>query len=196
MKWKPFPRRPRRDGREEEPEIPEDPDHPRMRVGCVTNAEEAELFLNGVSLGKKKLDADGDGYRVTWEVPYEDGELLVIAGDARDRLVTPGKAERLDLDVVQPYEEGSDFYQIEISLTDGEGMPAEEDEFVRVQLVGDGELMGIENGSPDDLTPYSSNKRRTFMGRAIAYVRARGKVTVYAESESGMKEVVSVGGEG
>ena len=193
VKWKPFPRRPRRDGREEEPEIPEDPEHPVMRVGCVTNAKEAELFLNGVSLGKKNLAAEGDGYRVTWEVPYEDGELLVIAGEARDRLVTPGAAQRLTLAPVPLYEAGSDFYQIEISLLGEEGMPTAEDESVRIQLVGDGELMGIENGSPDDLTPYSSNTRRTFMGRAIAYIRARDEVTVYAESESGLRETVKIG---
>ena len=117
------------------------------------------------------------------EVPREER----VAAD--DRLLT----QRLELVPVPLYEAGSDFYQIEISLLGEEGMPAAEDESVRIQLVGDGELMGIENGSPDDLTPYASNTRRTFMGRAIAYIRARDEVTVYAESESGLRETVKIG---
>ncbi len=42
---------------------------------------------------------------------------------------------------------------------------------VTCQVLGDAVLAGIENGVPDDLTPYSSSTRSTRNGRAIAYVR-------------------------
>ena len=95
VKWPPMPH-PRRRREEKDPaeEIPEDPEHPTMRVGACTNAGAGtvELFLNGRSLGKKSPQADGDGYRVSWTVPYEDGELRAVTdAGAEDVLLTPGE---------------------------------------------------------------------------------------------------------
>ena len=194
MKWPPIPFMGRRNRRNagsgpEEPQDPRltDPDHPLMRVSCCTNEGTAELFLNGRSLGVKSPAMDGDGYRVTWEVPYEDGELRVVTPGAEDVLRTPGKAAAIRME--QAPERGS-LAQTEITLTDKDGNLAAEDEEIAYQLLGDGEIVGIENGRPDDLTPYASHTRATFGGRAVVYVRlfqdGEGAV-LYAGTKSGLK---------
>ena len=158
-------------------------------VSCYTTLPECELFLNGRSLGKKAIDPD-DGGRATWEVPYEDGELRAAAGSLEDRLRTPQKAEALALfpDRTCAAADGMDVIQVEIALADANGCPAL-DEDVKVQVLGDLELLGMENGKPDDLTPYPESHRETLGGRAIAYLRAgrtAGNARVYAWTRSGL----------
>src|SRR6185312_5253581 len=51
-----------------------------IQVTGITNAEEAELFLNGKSLGKRsKHDTTQRG--LFWIIPYEPGELLIKGFD-------------------------------------------------------------------------------------------------------------------
>ena len=166
-----------------------------MRVSCYTNQPEAELFLNGRSLGKKSL-AEGDGWRVTWEVPFAAGELRVSACGAEDALVTSGPAEALrllpDLNGCLPAD-GQTVVQIEISLLDANGRAAARDEIVHCDLTGDGAILGIENGIPDDLTPYAERFRSTNGGLAIAYIRVGetpGDLTLTAWTKSGLRSSV------
>lgn len=79
---------------------------------------------------------------------------------------------------------------MEIALLDGEGRPSTRDEEVFLQLEGDGDLLGLENGRPDDLTPYAEKRRLTLDGRAIAYVRAgraAGALRLHAFTRSGLR---------
>ena len=45
-------------------------------VAAYTNLDDAELFLNGNSLGKKPMTND---LQIVWKVPYAPGELKVVA---------------------------------------------------------------------------------------------------------------------
>ncbi|MBR6030130.1 MAG: DUF4982 domain-containing protein [Clostridia bacterium] len=160
-----------------------------MRVSCYTSAPAAELFLNGASLGEKR-PADGDGCRIVWDVPYAPGELRVQAGTAEDRLFTPGAAARLTLSSSAEAlpADGLAVAQIEVLLTDADGHPAR-DEVLHCQPLGDLSLLGIENGAPDDLTPYAAPYRGTREGRAILYVRrgrAPGRAALYVWTDSGL----------
>ena len=141
-------------------------------VSCYTNQPEAELFLNGRSLGKRAVGPN-DGGRTTWVVPYEAGELRCVAGEAGDSLFTTERAAAVALapDKTQVKADGMDVVQLEIALVDEKGHLAADEE-VHVQLLGDMALLGIENGRPDDLTPYAEAHRETLDGRAIAYLRA------------------------
>ncbi|MBO4367911.1 MAG: DUF4982 domain-containing protein, partial [Clostridia bacterium] len=167
----------------------------KKRVSVYTNEPEAELFLNNCPLGKKTL-RDEDGCRLVWEVPYAEGELRCVTPHASDSLCTPGKAEKLRLtpDRTQCPAEGTQAVTLEIHLEDGQGRAAR-DEAVSIQVSGDLKLLGIENGRPDDLTPYPENCRQTLCGRAIAYVRAGtcpGKAAVYARTESGLTAEITL----
>lgn len=162
-----------------------------VNVSCYTNGSWAELLLNGVSLGRKTL-APEDGCRVSWEFPYAPGVLTAITGGASDTLGTPGQANKISLlpDIAALPTTGEATAQIEVSLLDENGNPAAaDDREVYYQLLGDGEILGIENGKPDDLKPYAAKYRSTYRGRAVVYVRAGtlpGALTVYAYTKDGL----------
>ncbi|MBR3741633.1 MAG: DUF4982 domain-containing protein [Clostridia bacterium] len=158
-------------------------------VSCYTNAKEAELFLNGESLGKKQL-TDDDGCRACWEVNYQPGTLRAVIDGAEDTLSSIQTAAEIWLaeeTTVLPAD-GKSVLQVEICLLDENGQPAQ-DEMLLCQPVGDIALLGIENGKPDDLTPYAENRRATLDGRAIAYLRAGtcpGKAALHVRTVSGL----------
>ena len=95
------------------------------------------------------------------------------APGAEDRLSTPGAAVRLRLraDRTALPADGTQVLQLEAELLDERGRPAE-DEAVFCQVLGNLTLLGLENGQPDDLTPYSESFRMTREGTLTAYFRA------------------------
>ena len=79
--------------------------------------------------------------------------------------------------------------QLEAVLLDKDGQPAE-DEVIRVQVLGDVKILGMENGLPDDLTPYTERFRTTGEGTLTVYLRkgkSEGKALVYARTDSGLE---------
>lgn len=56
-------------------------------VMAFTNQSEAELFLNGRSLGVQTVNGE---CRALWQVAFEPGELTVKAGSCTSQLKTPG----------------------------------------------------------------------------------------------------------
>ena len=164
-------------------------------VSCYTNAKEAELFLNGESLGKRQL-TDADGCRACWEVDYRPGTLRAVIDGAEDTLSTLRPAAEIWLTAEAPVlpADGQSVLQVEICLTDANGQPAR-DETLLCQPVGDITLLGIENGKPDDLTPYAENRRATLDGRAIVYLRAGtcpGKAVLHVHAASGLRSECGV----
>ena len=159
----------------------------KKRVSCYTNGGAAELFLNGKSLGKKTLKEE-DGGRAVWVIPYEEGILEARTEGASDLLATPGKACSLKW-IRNASQPGENVIQLEAVLLDQDGRPAQ-DEIIRCQVLGDVEILGMENGLPDDLTPYSEHFRTTGEGTLTVYLRkgkSEGKALVYARTDSGLE---------
>lgn len=160
-----------------------------VSVSCYTNQPDAELFLNGKSLGKKVL-TDSDGFRVTWEIPFEEGVLTAVAGKAEDALVSSQQAEKIVLSADKTDVCPDATIQVEVSLCDKNGsLSGADDKCVYYQLLGDGEILGIENGKPDDLTCYAEKYRSTHNGRAIVYIRAgemSGRILLHAYTKDGL----------
>ena len=170
-----------------------------MYVSVATNQPEAELFLGGVSLGKKEVSLDTE-CRATWEVPYAAGELKAVVNGAEDTLRTTGKAAEIVLtaDKAAFQADGLDVIQVEVELRDADGHRTAKDEDIKYQILGDAVILGIENGIPVDLTPYAEKHRSTKQGRAIVYLRAGtlpGDVTLHAYTMSGLKADVTFGQE-
>lgn len=148
-----------------------------VRVSCFTNCEEAELFLNNVSLGKKRLT--GNENRILyWDVIYQPGKLTVTGsrtGSAAvgSSLSTPGNAELIKATVytdalINPK---TGLKQIEISLRDANGQLAyEASNEVEVNVIGNARLLWLENGNSNDVTSYGSSKTKFFKGQLIAYI--------------------------
>ena len=162
----------------------------KKRIACYTNAPEAELFLNGKSLGRQPVTR-ASGQRAVWTAEYEDGILEARTAAAGDLLATPGKAEKIRItsERQRMAADGTDTVQVTIELLDGNGRPAA-DETVTCQVLGSCTLLGLENGRPDDLTPYPEHYRMTREGTLTAYLRAgetRGEGTVHVRTASGLR---------
>lgn len=164
-----------------------------LEVVCYTNCKEAELWLNGRSLGMKKLADEPRGY-LAWEVPFEEGTLKTVAQGQDGQTVvyelqTTSEPAKLviEADSLELQADGLDMVHVEIGITDNDGRPVYlADHPIRVTVEGTGELIGLENGNAQDLEPYSSQVRKAYKGKLLAYIRAlpqSGTLTVTAEAE-------------
>jgi beta-galactosidase len=163
-------------------------------VHVYTSGDEAELFLNGRSLGRKKK---GEGeYRLRWDdVVYEPGELRVVAYKAgkewaRDRVVTTGVAAALQLaaDRSAITADGKDLSFVTATVADATGQAVPRSKPTLTFTVdGPGEIVATDNGDPTDHTAFSSTERKAFNSLALAIVKlkpgATGPVTLKVSSE-------------
>jgi beta-galactosidase len=170
------------------------------RVGQVTpvfvytSGDEAELFLNGHSLGRKKKAPFE--YRLRWDdVKYAPGELKVVAYKdgkswATDVENTAGPAAKLALSADRGHltADGRDLSYISATILDADGRPAPRAaNLVRFSVSGPAEIVATDAGDATSLEPFQSPERTAFNGRCLAIVRtgagAPGAITVRAEAE-------------
>ncbi len=158
---------------------------------CVyTNAAKATLLLNGKSLGEQTRTPE-DECRLLWEFPFAPGTLTAVAEGASDTLSSPGSPAAIQLEpYASPLQRDESIVQVAVSLRDKAGaLCAGADCMIHYQLRGDAELLGIENGRPDDLTPYGETRRAAFCGRAIVYLRKNSVAPapeLYAYTKDGL----------
>jgi len=169
------------------------PEGKLVQVVCFTNCTETELFVNGRSCGKKRLQEHPEGY-LTWFVPFERGELKAVGthdrgGEAKDILKTTGEPVSIRLTCTDEYlaADGRDITHVIAEITDSEGNPVftAENE-IHVTAEGEGVLLGLENGNLCDTTPYSEHFRRAYKGKLLIYIEAgrkEGYVKITARAE-------------
>ncbi|MEI6950779.1 sugar-binding domain-containing protein [Paraflavisolibacter sp. H34] len=146
-----------------------------VRVNCFTNCPEAELFLDGRSLGRRSMAAARNRI-LHWDLPYAPGMLTVKGYAANgktvtDTLRTSGAAAALTVrEEGTPSKDG--LRHLAIRVVDGQGVPVytAEDE-ITVSLEGGAKLLGLESGSSQSHEDYRSGKRKAFHGKLLAYVQ-------------------------
>lgn len=158
------------------------PDGSKLRVECFTNCKEAELFLNGKSLGKVLRDTS-KGQIPAWNVDYQAGELSVKGYNNRNLVSTCAIKTYGQAALIQAVPDQTNFLrakkgicQVELQIADQDGNPvyaAEND--VRVNISGDAALLGLESGSTTSHEDYKADHRQALHGRLIAYIRTNGK---------------------
>ena len=162
-------------------------------------ADEVELFVNGRSQGRRRLDPSavpGESYydvmrryRYMWdEVGYVPGEVVAIAYGAdgaeigRDTVATAGKAARIVLrpetrelpetdDADRPY-----MSVVEVTLADAKGVPVPRD-CRRVAFAAEGalEIVAVGNGDPLGRDPFGkTGSHPLHFGRAGVVIRRTG----------------------
>jgi beta-galactosidase len=163
-------------------------------VHVYTSGDEAELFLNGRSLGRKKRGAFE--YRLRWdEVKYEPGEVRVVAYRggkrwAEDAVRTTGPAERLTLkaDRTAISADGSDLSFVAVSVVDeaGSTVPRAKNR-MRFEVSGPGEIVAVDNGDPTSHESFQSKERPAYNGLCLVVVRSKagapGSIRLRASSE-------------
>lgn len=162
-------------------------------VHVFTSGDEAELFINGKSLGRKKTEPSE--YRLRWDnVTYTPGEVHVVAYKngqkwAEDTKKTIGSPAKLNVtaDRTSIASDGYDLSFVTVAVVDkdGETVPRANNDIV-FSVDGPGEIISTDNGDPTDMVAFPSLKRHAFNGLALAIVRSKpgssGSFTVSAAS--------------
>ena len=165
-------------------------------VRVVSNAPEIELFVNGVSQGRVKLDhksvtkLTGD-----WQIPYVPGELYAVAYDEKGKVIAEDTRESfgdaaeiwLEAEKTVIAADDEELVFLTISMRDAEGNPVENaNNRVQVKVSGAGMLAGLDNGDSTDRDQYQTESKRLFNGKLLAVVRsngAAGEIEVSVTSE-------------
>lgn len=163
-------------------------------VHVFTSGDEAELFLNGKSLGRKRKGAFE--YRLRWDdVVYQPGTLKVVAYKdgkkwATDEVQTAGAAAKLKLepDRTDIRADGRDLCFVTLTITDKHGVMAPRaDNEIHFDVEGPGEIVATDNGDATSFEPFPSHDRKAFNGMCVVIVRGKpgqaGKIKVTTKAE-------------
>lgn len=163
-------------------------------VHVMTSGDEAELFLNGYSLGRKKKGQYE--YRLRWDdVLYQPGTLKVVTyknGNkwAEDSVVTAGNpfAVVLNADKSVIKSDGCDIVFITASIVDEKGNVAPRaNNRIYFSIEGPGEIIATDNGFQGDMQSFASKDRQAFNGLCLVIIRSKkgetGKIKVTASSD-------------
>ena len=160
-------------------------------VVAYTNCDEAELFLNGKSLGKKPMDKDE--LQIVWLVPYQAGELKAVAyrdgkAVAEKTVKTAGKPARIRLSVDRTSMQANnrDIVRVVADVVDAKGelVPYADNE-ISFNVSGPYRLLGVENGDILDMNYNKSTESKAFMGKTLLLLQAtdtEGTIRVSADS--------------
>ena len=183
----------------------------KIPIMAYTNADEVELFVNGKSLGRKKLGVDTvviptganvspsrqftSKYRLEWEAPYAPGSLRAVGYKggkqvAVDEVRTAGSPARVRLvpDRAKISADGQDlsFITVRVEDKDGNLCPLAAN-LVQFKVEGAGKIEAVDNGNAASVEPFQADKRTAFNGLALVIVRSRagqpGRIQVTATSE-------------
>jgi len=185
----------------------------QIPVYCYTNCDEAQLFLNGKSLGKKKLGVDktripvsydswgkrpkylDSPYRLNWTVDYEPGNLEVVGFKEGKEVVrknistasAPNKIEMIaDRTVINS--DGKDLSFITVRIEDENSILCPmADNKVEFNVTGPAEIVAVGNGNAASTESFQTNYRKAFNGLCLLVIKSKkgenGEVKIEASSE-------------
>ncbi len=163
-------------------------------VHVYSSADEAELFVNGVSQGRQKKD----GYRFVWpKVRYKSGNVEVVTYKngkewARSRVRTAGPAYKLVPSVDYA---GKDLTYVTVDIVDKAGtlVPDAANE-LSFSVTGPAKIIGTDAGDPTSHVPFYSPRLPAFHGKASAVIRrtGTGPVTVTVQGKGFRNAVITL----
>lgn len=174
-----------------------------VEVWVNSNAEEVELFLNGKTLGKKKMPANS---HLKWNVNYEPGTLKAIGyknGKKIKAIVeTTGQPKKIILNVDKNVitADGKDGTIVNVAVLDDTGREVPDaSNNISFNLTGDGKIIGVGNGDPSS---HESDKgingiweRRLFNGKCQVIIlsgNTTGNINLEATATGLEKAAVSI----
>ena len=160
-------------------------------VWAYTNCDEVELFINGVSLGKKAKGRDD--LNLVWSVQHEAGTLTAVGYNdgketMRSEVRTAGEPAAIVLtpDRSEITADGLDLSFITVTVVDKDNIPVPKaDNLVNFSVEGPGFIAGVDNGLQTSMEPFKADYRRAFNGKCLVVVQSRkekGVITLKASS--------------
>jgi beta-galactosidase len=168
-------------------------------VHVYTSGDEAELFLNGKSLGRKQKGQFE--YRLRWDdVVYQPGTLKVVAYKqgkewATDVVETTGPAAKLTLapDRAKIAADGRDLSYVTVTVADEKGrLVPRSKNHIKFDLEGPGEIVAVDNGDATSFESFQAKERNAYNGLALVIVRATqpGGIKLSAHAD-GLKDAAT-----
>ena len=151
-------------------------------VWLYSNCASVELFLNGVSLGKKALSQRGTKNQYAYTVPYAAGTLVANGYDASGNLIaqdiqyTAGAPAKLALssDKTAVNAASDDLVYITCDVQDKNGtLCPSADNSVTFTVVG-GTIIGTDNGHGANVEKLSGSTHAAFSGKCLCVVKHDG----------------------
>jgi beta-galactosidase len=160
-------------------------------VWVYTNLEEVELFVNGKSLGSKKVPHLG---HVEWKARYEPGFIEARASKGGQVVLTekrettgPAVALHLTVDRSEINADGEDVAVLKVEALDKQGrLVPTADNLIGFKVSGAGALIGVGNGNPNCQESDKNSKRSLFNGLVQVIVqstRQPGEIKIEAGGE-------------
>ena len=152
-----------------------------VEVIAFSGAEEVELLLNGVPVGKKAVQKDGTlPNSVRFVLPYEKGVLEAVSYTdgkevSRDRLATTGEPTEIRLipEKKELHADGHDVVFVQIEILDQNGLLVTDAQIpLKAVFSGVGELSGFGSANPVTEDNYTLPETHSFRGRATAVIRS------------------------
>ena len=168
----------------------------KMQVFVYSRAQKVALELNGKIIGEQAMQPNN--ITAQFNVPYETGTIIAksyVDGKqtGADTLSTVGKpvALRLSADRNTIKANRNDLAYVHVEVIDAEGnvVPYVDDLLLKYNVEGSGEIAGVGNGNPRDVSSFQQPQKKVFHGRGLVIIRPKGnagKITLKAGAE-GMK---------
>jgi len=162
-----------------------------VKTDVFTTCEEAELWINGKKMGRRKKNDFKNGI-IEWTIEYVLGNIEVKGINKGKEvctyvLKTADKAKKIKL-----YSDNMDLKigeiaHIEVNVTDKDSILCPNENLIEFSLEGDAEFLGASSGDLTQSLGFTKSKVVTFEGRALAIIKAgasSGNVTLHAYSEN------------
>lgn len=192
-------------------------------VLAYSNCDAVELFLNGKSLGEKRLEFPRQGnsggwnryarplvnattadLHLSWDVSYEPGVLKAVGRKGgrevcMQEVRTAGAPAviRLSTDPNTISANGSDVVHVKVEILDANGaLVPTADNLIHFTIEGQGRLIGVDSGNPADHDSYQVPQRRAYNGLCLAIVQAlrkEGTIRIAAQAEGLKPASIEVG---
>ena len=149
-------------------------------IYVFSTGDEVELFVNGVSQGRKGREPGL--WRFVWnDVVYAPGSLKAVAYRkgakwAEETVETTGAAAALRLEPEKPSiaADGDELGFVTVRVVDAKGrLVPRSHPLVRVTVSGDGEYVAADNGDESDFSWFGEPERKAFNGLLSVLVRAK-----------------------
>ncbi len=170
-----------------------------ITVEVVTNQPTATLYINGKSLGEKKLADNQSDLIMRWDVPYEEGVIEAKTGNLTSQIKSAGKAAALKVDVDQSelVADGYDVSHIVVQLVDAAGVAVKTTEQkITFKMEGDARFMGVDNGWNQSTQDFQTDNVVTHLGRCLAIIQSnkdkRGEVKLTISADGVPSQSVTI----
>jgi beta-galactosidase len=157
----------------------------KVPVWAYSSCEEVELFLNGKSLGSKRIDREKI-LHFEWSVPWSSGILKAVGRNAGKEICsnivqTAGAPAKVVMgaDRATITADGWDLSYVEARIVDANGtICPSSDMLLKFNIAGEGIILGVGNGDAASLDSFKGSSVHTYRGLCRVVIKSTKKAGV------------------